>query len=46
MTLSWPKQGRGHNRRFLLPEQIENARLVLAANGLVPEWAFSEAGAD
>jgi hypothetical protein len=36
MTLSWPKKCRGHNRRFLLPEQVLNARLILSANGLTP----------
>ena len=42
MTLSWPKRVRGYNRRFLLPEQVENARLILAANGLVPDLVFKE----
>lgn len=42
MTLSWPRKGRGHNRRFLSVEQLNNARLVLAANGLVPEALLAE----
>ena len=37
MTLAWPPKNHGFNRRFLTPLQVENARLIMAENGFIPE---------